>query len=191
MRFSAVPSVAPRSAASRLAAATLLSGVLLLAGCGSPESEAGAASTAAQLAVVATTPEVADFVRNVGGDRVQVTQIIKPNVDPHEYEPTPAGLKAIGEAKLVVKNGVGLEEWLDRTIESAGFSGTIVDSSQGVPLREGGHTHEESSHEESSEEAASPTTPPPSPSSPTASWSPTTTPSATTWPATTWTSSAR
>src|SRR5690349_7056573 len=110
----------------------------VLAGCGSTASggEKAATGTAA-LAVVATTPEVADFVRNIGGSDVAVTQIIKPNVDPHEYEPTPADLQAISAAKIVVKNGVGLEKWLDGTIESAGFTGAVVDSSQGVTLRKG------------------------------------------------------
>lgn len=109
-----------------------------LAACGSGAAADQATGTAdAKLTVVATTPEVADFVRNIGGDDVAVTQIIKPNVDPHDYEPTPADIQAIGAAKIVVKNGVGLEKWLDRTIESAGFQGTVVDSSQGVRLREG------------------------------------------------------
>ncbi|MEV6305648.1 metal ABC transporter substrate-binding protein [Actinoplanes sp. NPDC051861] len=120
------------------AALTVVVG-LTLAGCG---SQSDAATGTTRLAVVATTPEVADFVRNVGGDRVTVTQIIKPNVDPHDYEPTPADIKAIGEAAVVVKNGVGLEEWLDRTIESAGFKGAVVDSSQGVTLREEGDEHD-------------------------------------------------
>ena len=120
-------------------AAAALATLLALGGCGSVGNAAGATSPAGgRLAVVATTPEVADFVRNIGGDNVAVTQIIKPNVDPHEYEPTPADIKAIAEAKVVVNNGVGLEKWLDQTIEAAGFAGTVVDSSQGVPLRKGG-----------------------------------------------------
>ena len=127
---------------------------VVLAGCGSG-GDAGQAAPAASggtpLAVVATTPEVADFVRNIGGSEVAVTQIIKPNVDPHDYEPTPADIQAIGTAKVVVKNGVGLEEWLDRTIEAAGFQGAVVDSSQGVKLREGGH-HEEEGGEHAEEE---------------------------------------
>jgi len=128
-------------------AAATAAALVLLGGCGSGGDDAAAggagSSAGTKLAVVATTPEVADFVRTVGGGDVTVTQIIKPNVDPHDYEPTPADIKAIGEAKLVVKNGVGLEEWLDQTIESAGFKGTVVDSSQGVALREGGHEEEE------------------------------------------------
>jgi zinc/manganese transport system substrate-binding protein len=123
--------------------AALAATATVLAGCGSNDADAGQGSSGgsgpAPLAVVATTPEVADFVRNLGGSDVAVTQIIKPNVDPHDYEPTPADIQAIGAAKIVVKNGVGLEEWLDRTIEAAGFKGTVVDSSQGVTLHEGGH----------------------------------------------------
>ncbi|WP_433796867.1 metal ABC transporter substrate-binding protein [Actinoplanes sp. CA-252034] len=136
--------------------AALAAAVTAIAGCGSSAADpaagsAGSASGGPKLAVVATTPEIADFVRNIGGSDVAVTQIIKPNVDPHDYEPTPADLQAIASAKLIVKNGVGLEEWLDRTIESAGFTGTVVDSSQGVTLREGGH-HEEDEGEHAGEE---------------------------------------
>ncbi|MEU8238874.1 metal ABC transporter substrate-binding protein [Actinoplanes missouriensis] len=142
--------------------AGLAAATTVIAGCGSTTDDTAGGATSAgsaapatpKLAVVATTPEVADFVRNIGGADVDVTQIIKPNVDPHDYEPTPADLQAIAEAKLVVKSGVGLEEWLDRTIESAGFDGTVVDSSTGVKLREGGHEHEEEAHAEEEEEHA-------------------------------------
>lgn len=127
-------------------AAATAAALVILSGCGSGGDDATASGSSAsigtKLAVVATTPEVADFVRVIGGSEVAVTQIIKANVDPHDYEPTPADIKAIGEAKLVAKNGVGLEEWLDQTIESAGFKGTVVDTSQGVTLREGGHVDE-------------------------------------------------
>ena len=137
---------------SMLSIAAAVASVTVLAGCGSGGDDAGQAapghSGAAPLAVVATTPEVADFVRNIGGSEVTVTQIIKPNVDPHEFEPTPADIKAIGEAKVVVKNGVGLEGWLDRTVEASGFQGAVVDSSQGVALREGGHEEGEEAGEE-------------------------------------------
>ncbi|MEV0902807.1 metal ABC transporter substrate-binding protein [Actinoplanes sp. NPDC049802] len=135
--------------------AAIAAATTALAACGSGTPEAGASSATSgpKLAVVATTPEVADFVRNIGGADVAVTQIVKPNVDPHDYEPTPADLQAIATAKLVVKNGVGLEEWLDRTIESAGFKGTVVDSSEGVTLREGGHHEGEGKHAEEEGEA--------------------------------------
>jgi zinc/manganese transport system substrate-binding protein len=117
-----------------LGAATAV--VTLLGACASGGDATGGPADGT-LAVVATTPEVADFVREVGGAGVSVTQLIKPGVDPHEYEPTPADLQAIGAAQLVVKNGVGLEKWLDQTIEATGYAGPVVDASNGVALRKG------------------------------------------------------
>jgi ABC-type Zn uptake system ZnuABC Zn-binding protein ZnuA len=104
----------------------------LAAGCG---GDRPAGSGGGTLEVVATTTQVADFARVVGGDRVRVTSLIKPNVDAHDYEPSPADLDAIARADVVLKNGVGLEAWLDDTIQSSGFQGPVVDTSQGVPLR--------------------------------------------------------
>ncbi|WP_433224050.1 metal ABC transporter substrate-binding protein [Dactylosporangium sp. CS-047395] len=118
--------------------------VLALAGLlGACAEDAKAGDDGGKLAVVATTTQVADFARNIGGDKVTVTQILKPNIDPHDYEPTPADITAIGAAKVVVKSGVGLEKWLDATITSAGFKGTTVDASQGVQVRQGNGEEEE------------------------------------------------
>ena len=109
----------------------------LAAACASPDSAGATPPAGTALAVVATTPQVADFVRTLGGTEVAVHQIIKPGVDPHEYEPTPADMQAIGAAELVVKSGVGIEKWLDPTISSAGYRGPVVDASRGVTLRPG------------------------------------------------------
>src|SRR5918994_1760243 len=102
----------------------------------------GTTATGRVLHVVATTTQVADFARNIGGDQVQVTSLLKPGVDAHDYEPSPTDLEAIARADLVLENGVGLEAWLDDTIKSSGFTGPVVDTSQGVKLRAGGHAEE-------------------------------------------------
>jgi len=120
----------------------LLAGLaaVTLAGCGSGGDEAGTPAMAgggARLKVVATTPVVADFVRNVGGDLVAVSQILRPGVDPHDFEPSPADVQAIADADLVVESGVGLEAWLDETVQAAGYSGQVVDSSDGVTIHKG------------------------------------------------------
>jgi ABC-type Zn uptake system ZnuABC Zn-binding protein ZnuA len=81
---------------------------------------------------------VADLAANVGGDRVQVTSLLKPGIDPHDYEPSPADIDAIAHADLVLENGVGLEAWLGDTVDSSGFDGPVVDTSQGVRLRMAG-----------------------------------------------------
>ena len=115
-----------------LLAAGLTALALAAAGCSGSDGPAGGGD---RLRVVASTTQVADFARNVGGDRVQVTSLLKPGVDAHDYEPSPADLEAIARADLVIENGVGLEEWLGDTIESSGFDGPVVDASQGVRLR--------------------------------------------------------
>ncbi|TYK51530.1 zinc ABC transporter substrate-binding protein [Actinomadura decatromicini] len=124
--------------------AGVLAGVLVAGtACGgSSSADNGGGSGAKKVKVVATTTQVADFARNIGGDKVTVTQILKPNVDPHDYEPSPADIRAIADADLVVKGGVGLEKWLDQTIESAGFDGPVVDTSKGVAIRKGGGEEE-------------------------------------------------
>jgi zinc/manganese transport system substrate-binding protein len=113
-----------------------------LAACGTPAADPGAGADG-RLAVVATTTQVADFARTIGGAKVHVTQILKPNVDPHDYEPTPADLTAVDSARVLVKNGVGLEKWLDDTIAAAGFKGTTVDASAGVRIRRGNGDEQE------------------------------------------------
>jgi ABC-type Zn uptake system ZnuABC Zn-binding protein ZnuA len=120
------------STRARLAVTLVLAGVAAAA-CGT----GGGADQppGAELRVVATTPVVADFARTVGGDRVAVTQVLKPGVDPHDYEPSPADLQALSAADLVVENGVGLEAWLADTVSAAGYDGPVVDSSQGLTIR--------------------------------------------------------
>lgn len=91
-----------------------------------------------RLRVVATTTQTADFARVVGGDRVQVYGVLKPNVDPHDFEPSPVDLDALGRADVMVRNGVGLEDWFADVIRSAEAEGAVVDASAGVPLRRSG-----------------------------------------------------
>jgi ABC-type Zn uptake system ZnuABC Zn-binding protein ZnuA len=129
-----------RLRASHLIVATVSGLTLALAACQASDnagSPAGNSGPGNGLRVVATTTQVADFARNVGGDRIQVTQLLKPNVDPHDYETSPADVAAIARADVVVKNGVGLEKFLDDAITSAGFTGTVVDSSAGVSVHPG------------------------------------------------------
>ncbi|EIV94928.1 metal ABC transporter substrate-binding protein [Frankia sp. QA3] len=115
----------------------------LAVGCGSSSGGADADAAGKRLPVVATTSQVADFTRVLGGDRVRVTQLLKPNVDPHDYEPTPADIEAVGDAKVLVENGVGLESWLDDAVGAAGFDGIRVDASRGVTIRAGNGDEEE------------------------------------------------
>ena len=108
---------------------------LLAAGCSGSGGAAGDRDGDRRLRVVATTTQVADLAANVGGDRVRVTGLLKPGIDPHDYEPSPADIDAIAHADLVLENGVGLEAWLGDTIDGSGFDGPVIDTSQSVRLR--------------------------------------------------------
>ena len=103
-----------------------------------PGGTGGGSSVEPALEVVATTSILADFARQVGGDRVDVHTVIKPNVDAHDFEPAPADIEALADADVILQNGVGLEEWFERTVESAQPEGAVIDTSTGVALREGG-----------------------------------------------------
>lgn len=88
--------------------------------------------------VVASFSILGDFVRNVGGDRVDVTTLVGPDGDVHVYTPAPSDAKKNADAKLLVVNGLGLEGWLPRLVQAAGSKATIVTASKGVaPLKAG------------------------------------------------------
>src|SRR5215831_12374692 len=88
--------------------------------------------------VVASFSILGDFVRNVGGDRVSLAMLVGPNADVHVYTPAPQDAKRIADAKLVFVNGLGLEGWLPRLVQSAGGKATIVVAGNGIaPLQRG------------------------------------------------------
>src|SRR4029078_13608344 len=78
------------------------------------------------IAVVATTTQMQDLVRNVAGGRVHVVGILHPNIDPHDFEPTPSTVVALTGAKLVVESGVGLDAWAQRVARGAGSSAAVL-----------------------------------------------------------------
>src|SRR3954449_1091177 len=73
-----------------------------------------------KLKVVATFSILADLVKNVGGDRVDVQALVGPNGDAHVYQPTPSDAKTLAEAKLVFVNGLGFEGWMARLVKASG-----------------------------------------------------------------------
>jgi ABC-type Zn uptake system ZnuABC Zn-binding protein ZnuA len=104
---------------------------LLVAGCGG--SSAPAAKPGA-IDVVATTTQLGDIVRAVGGDAVAVHQILQPNTDPHTYEPRPKDIQETAGAKLVVTSGDNLDQWMGDVISNAGGHPTVLDAGAGRPL---------------------------------------------------------
>jgi zinc/manganese transport system substrate-binding protein len=90
-----------------------------------------------RIRAVATTTQLADFVRNVGGDRVDVDQILGANVDAHDYEFVPSDVEAVAESDIVFQAGFDLDEWLSELIDNAGGERPVIDTSEGVTATQG------------------------------------------------------
>ncbi len=100
-----------------------------LAACaGSPPS-----TSSAGLKVVASTTVFADIVRNIGGDRITVDSIVPAGVGPEDYEPRPEDARKLAGAGLVVKNGVGLDDFLDRLLEANANGTPLLVLGNGIP----------------------------------------------------------
>ncbi|SMY38249.1 metal ABC transporter substrate-binding protein [Photobacterium andalusiense] len=82
--------------------------------------------------VVASFSILGDLVSQVGGDHVAVKDLVGINGDVHTYSPAPMDAVAVKDAQLVVINGLGLEGWLPRLIESSHFKGTEIVASKGI-----------------------------------------------------------
>jgi ABC-type Zn uptake system ZnuABC Zn-binding protein ZnuA len=117
---------------------------MLLAACGATATSTSGTTTGGKIKVVATTTIIGDLVQNVAGDKVALTVILKPGIDPHEYEPTANDSKALADAQIIFANGAGLEEWLEKTISSSGTKAVQVTVTDNIKLLEG----EEEGHKE-------------------------------------------
>ncbi|WP_373321785.1 metal ABC transporter substrate-binding protein [Vogesella indigofera] len=107
-------------------------------------------ATWANLPVVASFSIMADITREVGGERVSVVSLVGADQDAHVFQPKPADVKKLAEAKVFVVNGLGFEGWINRLNKSANFKGVTVTAANGLkPLAvaEDEHGHDEHGHD--------------------------------------------
>jgi zinc transport system substrate-binding protein len=88
-------------------------------------------SSSEKIKVVTTVAPLEEFIKSVGGDRVEVSVMVPPGAEPHTFEPTPSQMRQVAEADLYVQNGAGLEFWMDRILQ-VNEEMTIIDSSKGI-----------------------------------------------------------
>lgn len=87
------------------------------------------------LRVVASFSILADLLRNVGGDSVEVAVLVGAEADAHIFEPSPADAKRLADADLVLINGLGFEGWMARLLRSSGYRGPVITASAGIQAR--------------------------------------------------------
>src|SRR4051794_9062865 len=106
---------------------------LALAGCGATEHTSGPR-------VVATTTQLADIARNVAPE-ADVTSILEPNTDPHEYEVRPRDVKALAKADVILRSGGEADAWLGQALDAAGVDPDKVVDAGRVAGLEGDDPH--------------------------------------------------
>jgi len=130
---------------SRLSALSLLVG---LVACGAPNASDNNASQSKGIKVVSTFLPITLFTEAVAGECAEVTSLIPPNLGPHDFQATPSTLTALSSAKVLVKNGLGMEEFLEDLISSADNKNLVViDTSSGVEtIKAAGGGHHDDDH---------------------------------------------
>lgn len=107
-----------------------------------------------RLPVASLSTVLTDLAQDVGGDRVQITSLVKPGQDPHDFEPSPGDVKAVSKARVVLASGLGMESYLDKLREAAGSGpvflvvGDVVKSIP-APAEEADHDHDHADHDHS------------------------------------------
>ncbi|MDQ6899655.1 MAG: metal ABC transporter substrate-binding protein, partial [Candidatus Dormibacteraeota bacterium] len=117
-------------------AAVTLAGLLVLPSLACAPGQAGQ-SAQGTLRVTTTLTQVSALVRAVGGERVQLTALLGPNSDPHQYELKPEQVTQLARSAAVVVSGAGIDKWLDRGLAAAGGNVHTVDLAKHVHLRSG------------------------------------------------------
>ena len=106
-----------------------------------------------RLQVVATVYPLGYFAERIGGDRVEVNVLVGPGIEAHGFEPTSSDLLALGDADVIVMNGIGLEPWLNGAIDALGneVEAIVVEAADPSRAMEGevhSHGEEEGDHDE-------------------------------------------
>ena len=114
-----------------------------------------------KLSVMTTVYPLAYFVERVGGDLVEVENLVKPGVEAHDFEPTAEDIQRVSGADLLVANGLALEPWMGRMLQALGDDApsdvieaarVIIERGALMESEEGGHHGEEDEDEGEEEE---------------------------------------
>jgi zinc/manganese transport system substrate-binding protein/manganese/iron transport system substrate-binding protein len=100
-------------------------------GGGEKESDSG------KLRVVAVTTQIGDFARNVGGDLISLTVLLKPNQDAHDFEPEPSQSRRLADAELILANGLGLDKFVEKATHAGSAKVIEVTSAVSAHVEDG------------------------------------------------------
>jgi zinc transport system substrate-binding protein len=146
---------------------SLIAGAALLAACNQspegqspPKTQSQAPPPKPKPAVVASFYPLYEFVRQVAGEAAEVTSLVPPGVEPHDWEPAPQDVAMLEKARIFVYNGAGFEPWADKLLANLGGKGPVaLVATQGIELLRAdlpghGHDHGDKSAKHKPSEAA-------------------------------------
>lgn len=127
--------------------------VIVLPGCSPHPGKTVNTSARSGVEVYTSIYPIYDFTKKIGGNRIQVTCLVPPGADPHNWEPSPRLLARLQEADLFLYNGAGMEPWLDKLASALGGSELkTVEVTQGMKLLPAGEESPEAElHEDTGE----------------------------------------
>lgn len=113
-------------------------------------------SSEKKLNVMASFYPMYDFATKVGGDKVEVTNMVPAGTEPHDWEPAATDVKNLEEADVFIYNGAGMEHWTEDVLGALDNKELkVVEASRGLTLLEGKEEDEEETEDSSSDSDAS------------------------------------
>ena len=114
-------------------------------------SSAGSTTSSKKLNIMASFYPMYDFAKKVGGDKVEVTNMVSAGTEPHDWEPSATDIKKLEEADVFIYNGAGMEHWTQDVLGSLENRNLkVVEASKGITLLEGNEEEENSKEANSS-----------------------------------------
>lgn len=121
---------------------------LLSACAGNRAAEVTEPAQTPQITIYTTLFSLQDFSRKIGGERVQVINLIPEGVEPHDWEPGPQAMVSLTQAELLIVNGLGMEPWLEKTLNSLDGNVTVINASENITPIYGYDGHSDEHKEE-------------------------------------------
>lgn len=118
--------------------------LLIIQGCSGPKSTVKVAEDKGKLKVYTSFYVLYDFTKKIGGDKIEVVNLVPAGIEPHDWEPTPRILKDLTKAKLFIYNGAGLEPWAEKFLKAIDNDKLLaVEASAGLASRDGQESNQD------------------------------------------------